>query len=242
MIDIAVILAAGRGSRLQPSGQSDPFSKPLIKLAGRSLLERTVEQCRKAGIKELWVVTGYQQEKLEHEIATFNNGDIKTVYNPNWHLSNGVSLLSCSTFIDRPFSLMMCDHIFDVTILADLVRYSLPKDAVALACDFKIDTIFDIDDATKVVVKENNIAKISKNLKEFNAVDCGLFVCSPTIFEVLHALYNEQGDCSLSEGMHQMAKNQQFLAFDIKGRWWQDVDTPDMLEEATKLLSLNHSN
>lgn len=237
MIDIAVILAAGRGSRLQPSGQNDHFSKPLLKLDGRSLLERTVDNCRKAGIQEIFVVTGYQKESLEKEISTINKGDIKTVYNEDWQLSNGVSLLSCSPFVDKNFSLMMCDHIFDVSILADLMSFPLPAGGVALACDYKIDTIFDIDDATKVVVKDDKIVEISKILPTYNAIDCGLFVCSPAIFRALESVYNRKGDCSLSEGMDHIAKHDKFLAFDIGERWWQDVDTPDMLEQATKILN-----
>ena len=47
----AIILAAGRGSRLDPQHGSTDFSKPLIKLGGVSLLERTVDNCRAAGAK-----------------------------------------------------------------------------------------------------------------------------------------------------------------------------------------------
>jgi L-glutamine-phosphate cytidylyltransferase len=58
----ALILAAGRGSRLRQLGDERP--KCLVELAGRPLIERQVAALRRGGIGEIGVVRGYRAEML----------------------------------------------------------------------------------------------------------------------------------------------------------------------------------
>lgn len=232
MITTAIILAAGRGSRLAPSGHSETYSKPLISVAGTTLLERTIHNCREAGARRILVVTGFRADRVAACAETASNGDVEVVYNADWQRSNGLSLLACRRFVTGSFTLMMSDHLFDSSILGDLMSLDLPHGSVSLAVDHKIDSIFDLDDATKVWIEDGRIAEIGKAIDRYNAVDCGLFACTPAIFEALAEVADARGDCSLSEGMATIGARGRFLPFDIGPRWWQDVDTPEMLEAA----------
>ena len=58
----AVILAAGRGSRLHPYTENRP--KCLMELGGMTLMERQLRALRGAGITDIVVVTGYRAEML----------------------------------------------------------------------------------------------------------------------------------------------------------------------------------
>src|SRR3954452_19766893 len=60
---VAVILAAGTGSRLGVG------SKALARLAGITLLERAVATLRAVGIKEVLVVVGYEKERLREFVC-----------------------------------------------------------------------------------------------------------------------------------------------------------------------------
>lgn len=237
MIRTAIILAAGRGSRLDPGGNVSDYSKPLMEVGGRTLLRRTVDACRDAGAKRIIVVTGFRAELVRLEIQRLDQGDLQEVYNAQWRKSNGVSLLACHELVGENFALMMSDHIFETSILADLMNTSVQPGAVMLAVDRAIGSVFDIDDATKVVIRDGRITAIAKQMSQYNAIDCGLFACSPAIFEVLRSVYQENGDCSLSDGMRRIGERGAFLPFDIGDRWWQDVDTPDMLAHALELLA-----
>ena len=97
--------------------------------------------------------------------------------------------------------------------------------------------MFDLDDATKVQVDDGKIGPISKVLTTYNAIDCGLFLCTPAIFAALGEVVARKGDTTLSEGMAIIGARGQFLPFDIGDRWWQDVDTPEMLAQATTQLA-----
>ena len=133
------------------------------------------------------------------------------------------------------FLLTMSDHLFEASILDDLAR--LPsRDGVTLAVDYRIEAVFDLDDATKVQVEDGRIVAIDKRLTTYNAVDCGLFRCSPRVFDAL-AEAQAGGRMSLSDGMQGLGRRGLFHAMDIGTRWWQDVDTPEMAQEATARLA-----
>src|ERR1700761_6561858 len=59
----AIILAAGRGSRMGPLGGERP--KCLIELEGKSLIERQVAALRGGGVDEIAVVRGYRAEMID---------------------------------------------------------------------------------------------------------------------------------------------------------------------------------
>jgi 1L-myo-inositol 1-phosphate cytidylyltransferase len=234
----AVILAAGLGSRLAAvGGGREEYSKPLMSVGGQTLLERTVGCCRAAGIERVVVVTGFRAELVAAEVKRLDRGDLETVHNAAWQKANGLSLWVCRERLAEPFALMMSDHLFDPSILSDMAAAEAPEGSVTLAVDSKIGSIFDLDDATKVEVEGGRIVAIGKQLERYNAIDCGLFLCTPAIFAALgEARAAGGGDCSLSEAMQIIGSRGQFLPFDIGARWWQDVDTPEMLAHATAML------
>ncbi len=100
-----------------------------------------------------------------------------------------------------------------------------------LAIDRKIDSIFDLDDAMKVQTENNLIVGIGKKLENYNAIDTGIFLCPEIMFDYLRRALKD-GDCSLADGVRLMAADGKALAIDIGEAWWQDVDTPEMLQRA----------
>lgn len=83
----AIILAAGRGSRMK--SLTDERPKCLVELRGKALLDWQLEALREAGISEISVVTGYKRELL------LNRGLLE-FHNPRWAETNMVSSLSCA--------------------------------------------------------------------------------------------------------------------------------------------------
>ena len=237
MIDTAVILAAGNGTRLR--GVSKDLPKPLVSLAGVPILVRIMVQAQRAGIRRFVVVTGYKADMvktaiLEHPAVT---AQVDFVDNPEYkHKGNGVSALAAEVAIDGPFALLMADHIFDVDVLRRLLREPLPEGHCMLAVDHKIDEVFDIDDATKVVEKDGELSEIGKELGSYNAIDTGMFTCNPALFGKLREVKEEKGDCSLSNAVQLLAAEDRMKTYDIGDALWQDVDTPEMRKEAKRRL------
>ena len=100
----------------------------------------------------------------------------------------------------------------------------------------KIDSVFDLDDATKVWADDDTLVEIGKEISRYNRVDTGCFVCSPALFDEIAAVYKERGDASLSDGVQALARTGKMKLLDIGSFRWQDVDTPEMFAEAEAWL------
>ena len=241
--NLGLILAAGNGSRL--ASVSETLPKPLIELHGKPLLEHVLVDARSAGIERFVIVLGYrghlirswfEARKLEGiEVTWVENPDYKTTH-------NGISVLKARDVIHEPFVLFMTDHIFEPETVAALTRQPIKEGETILAVDQKLECIFDMDDATKVRCIGNYIIDIGKQIMPYDAIDTGMFYCTPSIFQWLDSAMNN-GNCSLSDGMRLMAQQRKLRAFDIGDAMWQDVDTPDALGYAQQLFTpANSSN
>ena len=231
-----LIVAAGMGGRLRQIGQS----KPLVPVNGVRLLERVITRARSAGVERFFVVSGYRGEELRAALDVFSAREaipIVHVSNDEWQRGNGVSVLKARPFLDGPFLLSMCDHLVDPDILRDLIASTLEPDTVTLAVDFNVaGSINDLDDVTRVMCSNGRIVHIGKVIREFNAIDTGVFLCTPVIFDALE-VSQAAGDDSISGAMNVLAREDRARIFDIQGRLWLDVDDPATLDKAETLLN-----
>ncbi len=83
----AIILAAGRGSRMK--NLTDERPKCLVELHGKALLDWQLEALRGAGIEEIAIVTGYKRELLAGR-------GLVEFHNTRWAETNMVSSLACA--------------------------------------------------------------------------------------------------------------------------------------------------
>ena len=83
----AIILAAGRGSRMKSLTDEQP--KCLVELKGKALLDWQLVALREAGINQIAIVTGYKRELLVSR-------GLKEFYNARWAETNMVSSLACA--------------------------------------------------------------------------------------------------------------------------------------------------
>ena len=230
-----LIVAAGQGTRLREKGPV----KPLIPLKGVSILERVLERARAAGIDEFVVVSGYRGGDVRAELdrlAARDRISVTHVINENWERANGVSVLAAKPFLSEPFLLTMCDHLVDADILRGLMAAAVEPDTVTLAVDFNVGgSINDLEDVTRVKCSEGRIERIGKVIRDFNAIDTGVFLCTPVIFEALEAS-QAAGDDSISGAMNVLARWRKARVFDIGDRLWLDIDDPVAFGKAEALL------
>jgi 1L-myo-inositol 1-phosphate cytidylyltransferase len=226
--NVALILAAGNGSRLR--NVSGTLPKPLVPFNGRPLLEHILLGARDAGIERFVIVVGYRGDVIRSWVAArhFRSMQIDLVENSEYNKSNGISVLRGGETIYQNFLLLMSDHIFEAETAAALLRQRVEEDGTILAVDRKLESVFDMDDATKVRCIGDYIIDIGKELTRYDAVDTGMFLCTPAIFSALEQA-TVNGNCSLSDGMRVLAAKRKLRALDIGDALWQDVDTPEAL-------------
>jgi len=235
---LALILAAGNGSRIAARSGEGP--KPLVCLNGKPLLEHVMTNARDAGIERFVIVLGYRGHAIKewYENHPLAGVQVTWIENPDFRKDNGISVLCAKNVIRENFLLLMADHIFEAETARSLLNNQLMSDEVILAVDRNIGSVFDIDDATKVRLEQHRIVEIGKALRSYNALDTGMFLCSPVLFSWLEtAAVN--GNCSLSDGLRLMATDGKFAGFDIGDAHWHDVDTPAALDYAQQVFPAN---
>ena len=184
------------------------------------------------------IITGWQAKTLENEIRSQYQGpaELLFVYNRDYNLQNGLSVLSTAQAVVVALLLTMADHILDDDIMKLVSNHQPPEGGATLCVDYKLDTIFDIDDATKVLAKDSFIKQIGKNLPKYNCIDTGVFIGTDGLMGAIDRVYKQKGDASLSEGVQFLADRGLMEILDIQDAFWQDVDNLDMLVHAEKLL------
>lgn len=228
----ALILAAGNGTRLRSQAP-----KPAYRLLGVPLLARTLFSLERAGITDAYVVLGYRAERVRREIERVDGLTVRVhwLYNDQWREPNGLSALQAEAVLDEPFILTMADHLFDPSVVTALRDKADDVQGIDLAVDYNIDRVADLDDATKVQVASDRIVAIGKTLTNYDAIDTGVFLAAPALFEVLRETIAE-GKASLSDGVQRLADVGTAHATDIGDRMWQDIDTPADVAEAERRL------
>lgn len=91
----AIILAAGKGTRLYPLTQVIP--KPLTVINGQPIIERQILYLREIGVQDIYVVAGYKAECFEYLIRKYG---INIIFNLYYEVYNNLySLYLCKEII-----------------------------------------------------------------------------------------------------------------------------------------------
>ena len=240
----AVILAAGRGSRVRSLTAARP--KCLIDLAGAPIIEWIIGALERAGVTDIVMVTGFRAGHVARYAAARTRrlkaarkpgkagARIRLVRNPRWRLPNGLSLYAARRAVPagEAFLVVMSDHILPPGIIAKVARAG--TDRCVLAVDTDLAGVFDLSDATKVRTMGGRPVAIGKRLRKYDAVDCGLFRFDARVFAALAAAF-KQGDRSLSGGVKELIAAGDLDVLPIGRRAaWIDIDTPRAYRQALR--------
>jgi len=111
----AIILAAGRGSRMKK--YTDDRPKCLVELHGKPLLDWQLDALRDAGIDEIAIVTGYKRELL-------TGRGLVEFYNSRWAETNMVSSLACAQdwLLREPCIVSYSDIFYEASAVRSLMN------------------------------------------------------------------------------------------------------------------------
>lgn len=118
-MDNAVILAAGLSSRFNPSGTRRPKALAVVK--GEVLIERQIRQLREAGVPEIYVITGFQEEQFRYLKKRFG---VKLRFNPDYQTRNNHASIWAARDVLRNSYICSVDNYFSVNPFEPLVADS----------------------------------------------------------------------------------------------------------------------
>ncbi len=236
----AVILAAGRGTRLLPKTQDRP--KCLIDISGKPFLRRQLDIVAQAGIRDIGVVTGYRPDMVDEVIrdARADGLNITNIFNPFYEVSDNLaSVWMSKSFFDDDFILVNGDTLFEPSVPETLLN--APRAAVTVTIDQKDE--YDSDDM-KVQLEDDRVVAIGKTLRpgRVDGESIGLLRfqdSGPRIFwrAVDDLLHRPDGLKSwFLRAVDDLARSGLVTACSIKGQRWAEMDTLDDIPHVEALF------
>lgn len=228
MIEDAIVLSAGQGSRLLPVTATKP--KCLIEVGGQTLLARQLAAMAAAGLKRALVVTGYRHEQIDDALRAPQPLAVETRFNPFWAVASSIgSVWIARDRLRAPFCLINGDTLFDPQILA--AALASPGAGLGLVVE-------PIDGATYddmlVRVENGAVRAVTKDLPEADAThrSLGLILAAEghaAYARALDALIAERNGAGAyhHEVIHRLAQDRSVAAIERAEGFWQEVDRPE---------------
>ncbi len=236
----AMILAAGRGTRLQALTENTP--KALVKAGGMSLLERLIIKMKVQGVSEIVInvhhfadqITAFLQEKDYFNISIDISDESSEL------LETGGGILKARPFLDdkEPFIVHNVDVLSDIDLRKVYEQHVSSGALSTLAVKSRKTSRYILfDDDLQMQGWENRSTgeqiipgNTEKSLTPM--AFSGIHVMSPDIFP----LFTETGRFSIIETYLRLCKDQMIKGFSHDEGLWLDAGKPEGLEMAKMLL------
>lgn len=233
----AVILAAGRGTRLGKQGTLKP--KGFIQIGSRTIIEESILRLQRAGIEKITLVTGHKSEYYE-QLAKDSGGWINTISNPLYADSGSFySLTLIDGNVNEDFLLLESDLIYEQKALSVLQSDSR-NDIILLSGKTNSgDEIYvetHENDTLLSMSKDRTTLgpEIAGELVGISKISLALFqqllnIAKPLFEKTLHYEYE-------AEGFVQAAQTRAIPCLCINDLAWSEIDDPNHLERAQNII------
>jgi choline kinase len=241
----AIILAAGRGVRLQqPEDAQVP--KCLLRFGGMSLLERHLHLLKSVGVEEVVVAVGYRRELVEAELDSLAwMPRPETIINEHFELGSVLTVYAASDALTRggDILLMDADVLYDGRIARALTDGEEPVNRLLIDRNFEKG-----DEPVKVCVREGLVIELRKQLAadlEFDTIgeSIGFFRFDQAAARRLARLvagYIEGGRAAMphEEAVRELLREQSraIEVTDVTGCPWIEIDFPLDVERAARQI------
>lgn len=243
----ALILAAGRGSRLRELTDDRP--KCLVSLAGKPLLRWQYEALRAAGARQVMVVRGYLAQRLVPEAAGLPPGAFATTDNPRWAQGNMLrSLLCAGPWLEAAFADGETEAVIsyaDIVYPAAHVRALCAgggSSPVAITYDTQWEALWRVrfadplSDAESFACRDGLLCDIGRKpcaLSDIHGQYMGLLRLTPQGWQTVAAVCHELGDAVDQTDMTSflrllLARHVPVAAVPVHGCWCEVDDQDDL--------------
>ena len=235
----AVILAAGTASRLRPLTENTP--KCLLKVNGKTLLERTLDNFVANGITDFLIVTGYLEEMIQTFVTCKYPGlNIQIVTNKDFATTNNIySLFLAEEYAKgEDFILSDSDILFSHEIISALLADENPNVLAMNRHELGEEEIKIIADNDRNVLEISKVCSIKDAIGESVGLEKMSAEYSAALYKELHQMIDNEG---LSNVFYEKAferlipQGHVFKYLDTTGFFSMEIDT---VEDYDKIKDL----
>lgn len=229
----AVILAAGKGERLEPLTHTRP--KPLIPIMDKPLLIYILENLSRLGIEEAIIVVGYMKEKIENTINEYKIGIKTKLVVQDKPLGTGHALKVVENLINDTFLLIYGDVFLKENAIKKILNSKSPSMLLTRVKNPK--------DYGVVVIEGDSIKGIVEKPEEdinVNTINAGVYLLDENVFSYIDKIsLSVRGEYELTDALKMMLRDGIKLNYVIAGEdEWFEIGKPwDLLSIHEKLLS-----
>ena len=227
-------MAAGEGRRCRPLTQTR--SKVMLPVGNRPFMEHVISALAANGIRDLYIVVGYQKERVMDYFEDGLDFGVKITYlEQNELLGTAHALRKAESYVNEEFLVVNGDNLIDARAVKELI--SARGENVILAALRRHSG----DYGVLMVEQERVKAIIEKPGRPCSGIlNTGAYKFSPAIFEDLrHTPISERGSYELTETISQMIADEKEIVPQIcKGIWADAIFAWDLLNANSLALGM----
>ena len=233
MITTAMVLAAGLGKRMRP--HSDQLPKPLVQVAGKPLIDYSLDRLSEAGIARAVVNVHYRAEAIEQHLAGRKQPKIAISDERDELLETGGGIVKAMPLIGAdPFVVMNSDTLWIDSVrpnLARLVEVFDPKrmDALLLVAPTATSIGYEGRGDFRMTAAGRLVRSTERDVVPF--VYAGAGVLAPVLFANA-----PQGAFSLAVLFNRAAEAERLYGLRLEGVWMH-VGTPEAIAQAEEAMA-----
>src|SRR3989344_4045155 len=207
----AVILAAGKGTRLRPLTNDVP--KPLVQINGAPFLAYLIERLSDAGCDELALVVGYKRELIA-DFCAERGIDAELIIQEH-QLGTGHAVRLCEDFVDNErFLVVMGDNLYDSR---DIGTLAAAEGAYVAGLHHDHPERFGV-----LIERDGALVEIREKPTTFvgNLINTGLYALTPDVFSCLrHITKSPTGEFYLTDAVTMLARKQTVAVHRLQHYW-----------------------
>jgi dTDP-glucose pyrophosphorylase len=224
----AVIMAGGFGTRLRPFTDHTP--KPMLSIAGRPLMERTIESLQQAGVRRINITTHYMPEKISNYFGSGSRLGVELNYVSEEQPLGTAGALSLMDESDDPLLVMNGDILtrIDYRALYDFHQDQQAELTVGVR-HYEVELPYGVIDA-----KRGRVRRLREKPKYEFLVNAGVYVLQPSARRLIPPGQHYHMTDLIEELLSQ---NRIVACFPII-EYWLDVGKQDDLRRAQRDVPL----
>ena len=217
MIEDALILAAGKGTRMWPLTENNP--KPLLPIGGLPIIERQIYELKKVGVKNIHILIGYQMKDISDKLKNGNKYKVNINYiTQEEQKGTGHAVGLANGVINDRFYCINGDMVINAENLKNL-----NQDEKNLAM-----MVTEVEDCSNfgVVESQNNylISIVEKGMKGKGTINAGSYIFDNRIFEAIDGINKSiRGEYELTDALQSIAES--IRTVNHNG-FWKDIGSP----------------
>ncbi len=231
----AVILAAGKGSRLNPLTKTRP--KHILPVAGKPVIVHVVENLSKLGIRDIGIVVHHYREMIESLLGDGSRLNVNITYIYQEVLNGTATAVEIAEDFVRgdDFILVYGDVLFEPRIVENALKvFRSGVDGVVIGVEVDNPWEFGVfivqDGCLKGVIE-----KPPKGTEPSNLINSGIYVLKPTVFDYVKRVgFSERKEREFTDAIMMMCNDCRVAIVNGGSGWWFDVGRPWDLIDANK--------